>query len=68
MCLAGFHSEELAVMDLLVLSRAEVFVGDVISTFSTYTRELRALQGIPKNTFYSIHKYDIDKEERVFVP
>ncbi len=51
---AGLHSEQLALVDLLVLFRVEALVGDTASSFSTFAREYRALHGIPKNTFSSV--------------
>ncbi len=51
MCAAGLHSEQLALLDLLILARAQRFVGFAASTFSYYLREHRALaHGLPKAT------------------
>jgi hypothetical protein len=43
--LAGLHSEQKALMDLLVLARADKFVGTKRSAFSYLARELRRLGG-----------------------
>ncbi|GBF97806.1 hypothetical protein Rsub_11332 [Raphidocelis subcapitata] len=43
--LAGLHSEQLALVDLLVLTRSARFVGHKASTFSYFARDLRALRG-----------------------
>jgi hypothetical protein len=51
---AGLHSEQLALVDMLVLARGKKFVGSCWSTFSTFTRDLRALRGLPKSTFLSV--------------
>ncbi|KAL4423751.1 hypothetical protein ABPG75_001052 [Micractinium tetrahymenae] len=48
--LQGLHMEQVAVLDFLVLARAQRVVGLAASTFSTYLREYRALHGIPKAT------------------
>lgn len=50
----GLHSEQLALVDLLVLARAARFVGDSRSTFSIFLRERRALAGVPRATFHSV--------------
>ena len=44
---AGLNSEQLALLDFLVLARAHTFVGFGPSTFSTYLREHRMLHGVP---------------------
>ena len=44
---AGLNSEQLALLDFLILARAQRFVGFGPSTFSTYLREHRALHGAP---------------------
>jgi hypothetical protein len=41
-------------VDLLVLSQAQAVVGDPRSSFASFVRELRALQGRPKATFYPV--------------
>jgi hypothetical protein len=41
---AALHSEQQAVLDFLVLARAQRFVGFAASSFSFYLREHRALQ------------------------
>ncbi|GBF93697.1 hypothetical protein Rsub_06800 [Raphidocelis subcapitata] len=43
--LAGLHSEQLALVDLLVLTRSARLVGHKASTFSYFARDLRALRG-----------------------
>ncbi|KAL4439928.1 hypothetical protein ABPG75_002929 [Micractinium tetrahymenae] len=48
--LAGLHSEQLALIDLLVLSRAQKMVGTKRSAFSYMARELRLLRGRPRAT------------------
>lgn len=48
--LQDLHMEQVAVLDFLVLARAQRVVGLAASTFSTYLREYRALHGIPKAT------------------
>ncbi len=45
-CAAGLNSEQLALLDFLILARAEKFVGFGPSTFSFYLREHRLLHGI----------------------
>ncbi|KAI7841029.1 hypothetical protein COHA_005257 [Chlorella ohadii] len=42
---AGLHSEQRALLDLLVLPRADKFVGTKRSAFSYMARELRQLGG-----------------------
>lgn len=54
----GLHSEQLALVDLLVLARATRFVGDSRSTFSIFLRERRALAGVPRATFHSVAEHD----------
>lgn len=56
---AGLHSEQRALVDLLVLVRAEAFVGDSRSSFAGFAAELRALQGLPRSTFFELNKKDI---------
>jgi hypothetical protein len=41
-------------VDLLVLSRAQLFVGDERSSFAGFVEQYRALQGIPNSTFVNI--------------
>ncbi|GAB4823808.1 hypothetical protein N2152v2_010854 [Parachlorella kessleri] len=55
--LQGFHSEQLALIDLLVLLKSQVLVGDAASSFSAFVREFRAVQGISKDTFVSVVEY-----------
>ena len=43
--LAGLNSEQLALLDFLILARAEKYVGFAPSTFSFYLREHRMLHG-----------------------
>jgi hypothetical protein len=45
--LAGLNSEQLALLDFLILARSHKFVGFGPSTFSTYLREHRTLHGTP---------------------
>ena len=42
--LAGLHSEQRALLDLLVLTRASALVGHGVSSFSYLARDLRALR------------------------
>ena len=42
--LAGLHSEQRALIDLLVLVEAERYVGFLRSSFSCYARDLRTLK------------------------
>jgi hypothetical protein len=44
---SGLNSEQLALLDFLILARAEKFVGFGPSTFSTYLQEHRVLHGTP---------------------
>ncbi|EFN51509.1 hypothetical protein CHLNCDRAFT_140196 [Chlorella variabilis] len=44
------NSEQKALLDFLVLARAQRFAGFGSSTFSFYLREYRALHGIPRST------------------
>ncbi len=44
---AGLNSEQLALLDFLILARAEKYVGFGPSTFSFYLREHRMLNGLP---------------------
>ncbi|GAB4823327.1 hypothetical protein N2152v2_010373 [Parachlorella kessleri] len=57
--LAGFHTEQLALIDLLVMLKAQVLVGDDASSFSAFAREYRAMQGIPKGTYFSVAEYPL---------
>ena len=43
-------SEQTALLDFLVLSRARRAVGISVSTFSYFLREWRALAGLPRNS------------------
>ena len=56
---AGFHTEQLALIDLLVMLKAQVLVGDDASSFSAFAREYRAMQGIPKGTYFSVAEYPL---------
>lgn len=47
----GFNPEQVAMVDLLVLSEASAVVGHCWSTFSWFVREQRALSGLSKETF-----------------
>lgn len=44
---AGLNSEQLALLDFLILARSNKFVGFGPSTFSTFLREHRTLHGTP---------------------
>ncbi|KAL4427810.1 hypothetical protein ABPG75_001899 [Micractinium tetrahymenae] len=48
--LASLHSEQRALLDLLVLARAQRFVGTERSSFSWLAREMRLLRGLPRAT------------------
>lgn len=50
--LQEFNLEQQALLDLLVISQSQVFVGHPYSTLTCYVRELRALWGIPKSTYF----------------
>ncbi|GAB4819747.1 hypothetical protein N2152v2_006793 [Parachlorella kessleri] len=50
----GFKSEQLALLDFLVLERAERIVGFCQSSFSWYLREQRALRGVSKSTLLMV--------------
>ncbi|KAI8462190.1 MAG: hypothetical protein J3K34DRAFT_450571 [Monoraphidium minutum] len=52
--LQGLTSEQLALIDLLVLSRADKVVGHCQSSFSWFLMEWRALHGLPRNTSHLI--------------
>jgi len=43
---SGLNSEQLALLDFLILARAEKFVGFGPSTFSFFLREHRILHGV----------------------
>ena len=47
---AGLHSEQKALLDLLVLAHAKNYVGTKRSSFSCYARDLRSLQSKPPNS------------------
>ena len=48
--LAQFNTEQLALIDFLVLSKSRTFVGIGSSTFSVYLREYRKIQGYTKRS------------------
>ena len=48
--LTGLHSEQKALLDLLVISNAATFVGYLRSSFSCFARDLRALRHQPRNS------------------
>ena len=48
--LPGLASEQKALLDFLVLTKAERFVGFGSSTFSFYLRQHRLLMGFPENS------------------
>ncbi|GAB4821431.1 hypothetical protein N2152v2_008477 [Parachlorella kessleri] len=50
----GLHSEQLALVDLLVLTRAQKLVGDGRSSFAGFLNQYRVLQGQPRDSFYNI--------------
>ena len=49
---AALTSEQLALIDFLILANAQQFVGFGPSTFSFYMREYRALQGMHRSTSF----------------
>ena len=53
---AGLHSEQLALVDMLVLAEAQAAVGHCMSSFSSFLRELRALRGAPKPSMRFVEK------------
>lgn len=59
---AGLHSEQLALIDFIVLSRAERLLGDSRSTFSMFLREYRLLRGMPRETFFAVSPQDVYME------
>ena len=46
----GLHSEQKALIDLLVLLKCRYFIGIVHSSYSYLVRELRAVHGSSRNT------------------
>ncbi|GAB4818932.1 hypothetical protein N2152v2_005978 [Parachlorella kessleri] len=46
----GFDTEQLALLDFLILAHARQLVGLAFSTFSVFLREYRALHGFQKST------------------
>ncbi|GAB4820241.1 hypothetical protein N2152v2_007287 [Parachlorella kessleri] len=56
----GFHSEQLALVDLPVLSQATAFVGDSRSTLSVFAREYRAALGRPRSTYFPVSPGQLD--------
>lgn len=52
--LSGLHSEQLALLDFLVLTKAQYFVGFVASSMSYFCQEYRMLLGKPRLTSYLI--------------
>ena len=51
---AGLHSEQLALLDLLVLTGAQAFVGHPFSTMSVLVEHLRTCQGVDRRTAHYI--------------
>lgn len=60
---AGLNSEQMALLDFLILSRAQRFVGFGSSTFSYYLREFRALHGVPKSSSLLINSSRIGTDK-----
>lgn len=46
----ALHSEQIALLDFLVLAAGRQYVGFGASTFSFFLREYRLLQGFPRDT------------------
>ena len=61
--LSELHSEQLALLDFLVLSEAQYFVGFMASSMSYFCQEYRMLQGKPRLTSYLI---DIQRDHDHF--
>ena len=57
---AGLHPEQLALVDFLVMMRAQRVVGLGGSSFSYLLRELRALHRRPKATSYLLYPPGMD--------
>lgn len=51
---SGLHSEQLALVDMLVLLKASKVVGDTRSSFSAFIKEYRHLVGYSNETFRSV--------------
>lgn len=62
---SGFNSEQLALIDLLVLLKAERVVGHCRSSYSWFLLELRALHAISKGTFDMINHRDCLREHQL---
>lgn len=60
---AGLNSEQLALLDFLILARAQRFVGFGPSTFSTYLREYRTLHGVPPQLSTLVNASKIGTDE-----
>ena len=61
--LANLDSEQLALIDFLVLSKAQYFVGLAASSMSYFCKEYRVLQGRPRLTSYLL---DIQRDRYKF--
>ena len=60
---AGLNSEQLALLDFLILARAEKYVGFAPSTFSFYLREHRILHGGPPSQSVLVNASRIGTDE-----
>ena len=60
---AELTSEQLALLDFLILARADKFVGFAPSTFSFYLREHRMLNGFPASQSTLINASRIGTDE-----
>ena len=60
---AGLNSEQLALLDFLILARADKFVGFAPSTFSFYLKEHRMLNGIPPSQSVLVNASRIGTDE-----
>jgi hypothetical protein len=59
----GLNSEQLALLDFLILARTEKFVGFGPSTFSFYLREHRILHGMPAELSVLVNASKIGTDE-----
>lgn len=59
---AGLHTEQLALLDLLVLLRSQRLVGFAASTFSYLLAELRALRGHAKGSSLLVNPMGLPME------
>lgn len=60
---AELNSEQLALLDFLILSRSHQFVGFGSSTFSFFLREYRALHGVPRSSSHLVNSSRIGTDK-----